>query len=426
MHIKREPDVMSKKTITGNILLLAVSLLVTTLLAEIILRHVNPVDAGKSGDFRIPHPVLGWVLEPGASYLNPMQETTVPVTYNSMGWRDFEHTVENPDNVTRILVLGDSYMEAYSVHIEDALPSRLRQLALENDKVIEVINLGVGGYGTLQEYLAFQHHGKQYRPDIVLLGFYLSNDVRNNSYALESLMTPKEMKTNSRPFLDPDRETEWKLTMVDFENAQVRFREARKERETTRKTSKGSSLFMEIMKLSGKINSNHTEESPLDDKSSKEARHLAHHGVNYCQEPPEFSAAWDITQRILLRLNREVMENGGRLLVFSVPAMHEVDTGRMNKVLEKTPKTDLLCLDGAPGYARLAGILKELQIEFIDLLPVFREKTQGRGGNLFRGSDRHWNEAGHQLAAEQIMSALNRYHMLEPPNSQEKKVQMEK
>jgi hypothetical protein len=50
---------MSKKTIAGNILLLAVSLLVTALLAEIILRHVKPVDTGKSGDFCTPHPVFG-------------------------------------------------------------------------------------------------------------------------------------------------------------------------------------------------------------------------------------------------------------------------------------------------------------------------------------------------------------------------------
>lgn len=410
---------MRKKTFAVNTLLLAVSLLVTALLAEIILRHIKPADAGSSGDFRTPHPVYGWVLEPGASFLNSMQETTVPVKYNSLGWRDFEHTVENPANVTRVLVLGDSYMEAYSVHIKDALPSRLRQLALDDNREIEVINLGVGGYGTLQEYLVYHHHGKKYQPNIVLLGFYLSNDVRNNSHALESLMTLEGMKTNSRPFLDPERETGWKLTMVDYEGAQARFSAARKEKEIIEKASRGSALLMEIIKVARKFNSNDNGESGQIHKPAKEARHMAHHGVNYCQEPPEIKDAWDITQRILLRLNREVTDNGGRLVVFSVPAMHEVDPGRMSMVLEDSPKTGLLCLDEAPGHARLAGILEDLQIDFIDLLPVFRETTHNTGENLFRNSDRHWNEAGHQLAAEEVMSVLYKHRLLPSPDSRE-------
>jgi hypothetical protein len=406
---------MSKKTITGNILLLVITLLVATLLAEIILRQIRPVDAGKSGHFRIPHPVFGWVLEPGASFLNPMQESTVSVTYNSRGWRDTEHTEDNQDNVTRLLVLGDSYMDAYSVSAEDATPKQLQQLALDNKNEIEVINLGVGGYGTLQEYLVFRDIGIKYQPDIVLLGFYLYNDVRNNSLALESLLTPESMKTQSRPFLEPGEVTNWELTMVDFESAQTRFNKARKEKDTIRKISGNSALYMEILKLMRKNNNDTDNDNYPDTELEETTKHLVEHGVQYCREPSEYTAAWNLTRRILMRLNREIVETGARLLVFSVPAIQDVNIRKMNKVMKKSPKDGLLCLHEAPGYTRLAGILEELQIDYLDLLPKFRKETQSSGTNLFRESDRHWNEAGHKLAAENILSALYKNHILKSP-----------
>jgi hypothetical protein len=86
----------------------------------------------------------------------------------------------------------------------------------------------------------------------------------------------------------------------------------------------------------------------------------------------------------------------------------------MDKVLQKSPEISLLCLHEPPGYTRLAGILEELQIDYLDLLPEFRKETQTKNINLFRESDRHWNEAGHKLAAENILSTLYKNHMLEP------------
>ncbi|MDH3981204.1 MAG: hypothetical protein OEU91_11905, partial [Gammaproteobacteria bacterium] len=344
---------MSKKATAGNILIVAVSLLVAALLAEVVLRQIRPVDFGRSSFFRIPHPVYGWVLEPGVSYINYMREAPVPVSYNSNGWRDIEHAVDKPDGVTRILVLGDSFMEAYSVPFEDSLPARLQQLAGRGGQQIEVINLGVAGYGTLQEYLVYRDHGKQYQPDIVLLGFYVANDVRNNSNALESLVTPGTMRTGSPPFLDPGGEEDWKLTMPLYEATMERYLESKKEREAIRKASGGSALLMGLLRLPGKLEKAIWEMSSSGDAHQEKLRHLIYQGINYCKEPPEWTEAWDITRRVLARLDREITEAGSKLMIFSVPAMHDVDIDRMNKVEEDAPESGLLCLEEAPGYARL-------------------------------------------------------------------------
>src|SRR5262249_51729552 len=52
-------------------------------------------------------------------------------------------------------------------------------------KRVEVLNFGVSGYGTTQEYLQLRDRVWQFDPDIILLTFTVSNDVRNNSKKLE-------------------------------------------------------------------------------------------------------------------------------------------------------------------------------------------------------------------------------------------------
>jgi len=414
---------MSKKYIAGNILLFCVTLLITALLAEIIFRYIHPSDEGKSSWFRIPHPVYGWVLEPDSSYVNHLPEGTVLVSYNSRGWRDREHVLDNPDGIPRILILGDSYMEAYSVSFEDALAARLQQLSLENDSNTEVINLGVGGYGTLQEYLIFRDHGKLYQPNTVLLGFYPANDVRNNSLTLESLVTANNIKTTNRPFLKPGDESNWQLTSTDYAGAWARYNAGREKKAALETASGGSALLLEILKLltDSRVDSEEKDASK-NTPDDKDHRHLAQYGINYCEEPAEITAAWDITRRILARLDNEIKTAGGRLLVFSVPAIHDVNIRRMNKILDNAPKSTLLCLEEAPAYARLGEILEELHIEYLDLLPAFRQETRDRNTGLFRESDRHWNIAGHQLAAEKIFSVLQKKTSV--PNKQ--KISLEK
>jgi hypothetical protein len=178
---------LPKRTVLPQLFLALVALGLSLSAGELLLRRFI-LDRGTSSLYRVPHPVVGWALEPGVTYANKVDQTRVPVSYNSRGWRDLERSADPDSAVSRILVLGDSYMEAYSVPLEDAFHMRLEQLASTTEAAVEAINLGVGGYGTLQEYLVFRDYGVAYNPKLVLLGFYVSNDVRNNSYELESIV----------------------------------------------------------------------------------------------------------------------------------------------------------------------------------------------------------------------------------------------
>ena len=109
------------------------------------------------------------------------------------------------------------------MNLEKTLPKQLELIGKNEGVDLEVINLGVGGYGTLQEYLVFQEFGQKFEPDLVLLGFYIRNDVQNNSLALESMFKYGTMKVDSRPFLTLTERSEWHISQVYFEGAQRRY-----------------------------------------------------------------------------------------------------------------------------------------------------------------------------------------------------------
>ena len=59
------------------------------------------------------------------------------------------------------------------------------QLTLTLEQPVEVINAGVGGWGTDQEAIFYLGEGFRYQPDIVLLAFFVRNDVVNSYAPLE-------------------------------------------------------------------------------------------------------------------------------------------------------------------------------------------------------------------------------------------------
>lgn len=414
-------NISRKKGFFSNLMLVIISLTISFLLAEFFLRDYFPINPGTSFLYRIPHPVLGWALEPGVRYANKMEEGTVRVAYNSTGWRDIEHTLEKPHGVFRILVLGDSFMEAYSVELKEAFHRKLEKIARSRTgKDIEVINLGVGGYGTLQEYLAFREIGQLYKPDLVLLGFYLQNDVRNNSFELESIVRKGSMKLRSRPFLEFISPTAWKVTEIDFEGARHRFAAEKAPLNSFGRRLVRQSSLLQAIESATKRNtqvkppiSDHprkanTETIPVD----QDRKYLALYGENYCAEPPEYTRAWNISLHILSRLKQSIEDINSTFFVFTVPALSDVSPTKMEQVRSHSLNPGKLCLEEVPGYKRLKDVLEELNIEFVDILPEFRTVMRNEGINLFRQSDLHWNSAGHSLAANIVVSALVEKNLL--------------
>lgn len=139
--------------------------------------YVEEPDHAVSGQRYLFDPVLGWRNIP---YFKA-STFGYPLSINSKGLRDREYPYQKPAGVKRILVLGDSFAWGYGVGDEHIFTEVLEEKLASGEQKWEVINAGVSGYGTDQEYLFLKNEGLKYEPDIVLLAFYLRNDPVNNT-----------------------------------------------------------------------------------------------------------------------------------------------------------------------------------------------------------------------------------------------------
>ena len=114
-------------------------------------------------------PRIGHEHRPGAS----MRLMGVPVQINSDGLRDKEYPVERGD-AYRIAFLGDSLTFGWGVKQEETFQHLLEE-RLGEKSATEIINFGTGNYNTEQEVELFLAKGLKYRPDKVVL-FYFIND----------------------------------------------------------------------------------------------------------------------------------------------------------------------------------------------------------------------------------------------------------
>lgn len=110
---------------------------------------------------------------------------------NSWGLRDREYALGKPAGVQRILVLGDSITFGNYMPREATYAELLEALYAERGEAIEVINLGLGGYDTLQEVATLEDVGLQFQPDLVVVGFCV-NDIGVASGNLDYILKLKE------------------------------------------------------------------------------------------------------------------------------------------------------------------------------------------------------------------------------------------
>jgi lysophospholipase L1-like esterase len=82
------------------------------------------------------------------------------VKVNSLGFRDREYVIGDRVDY-RIVALGDSITFGYGLPLESTFAKQLELMFREDGKHVDVLNLGVGGYDTLQAVALLEHKGLQ-------------------------------------------------------------------------------------------------------------------------------------------------------------------------------------------------------------------------------------------------------------------------
>lgn len=100
----------------------------------------------------------------------------VPININSQGFRGRELSSRNDESAFRVVIIGDSIAFGQGVREEETLAEQLGTwLQRKFRSPVEVVNLGVPGYDTCQEYVRFKERALSLKPQIALL-LYFEND----------------------------------------------------------------------------------------------------------------------------------------------------------------------------------------------------------------------------------------------------------
>jgi len=173
----------------GRLALIAVGLCAPLLMLEIGVRLVGLAPAAEPNPaIWESHPLFGWwhVPHSGGIFRSDFKEFEAEVRINARSLRDREIGYDNPDNAFRVLSLADSFGEALQVELEETYHKQLEnRLAESLGQPVQVLNAGVGGWGTDQEAIFYLAEGFRYQPDVVLLAFFMRNDAVNNYGPLE-------------------------------------------------------------------------------------------------------------------------------------------------------------------------------------------------------------------------------------------------
>jgi lysophospholipase L1-like esterase len=342
-------------------------------------------------------PELGWRHVAGKTgwWTQEEREFVVPIRINRLGLRDVEREYAKPANVTRVLLLGDSFIEAMQVPLEGVLATQMQERLGPR---VEVINAGVSGYGTASELLFLQREGFRYDPDVVLLAFYPGNDVKNNSPALEDGLRPAYGAGGS-------------LQRVVAANESGLARERRRWSDRLRAVQYGRQVLLRHPELAGVLH----RLGVLKRSAPRRAPERDGIPVDYLVFAPERDAewetAWQYTEQLLTAMRDAVSAKAKRFAVLIIPTRYQIYPEWWEEAVSGHPAMQGKTWDVAAPAARVQRWCDAHGVPCLDLAPAF---TAARSGpeRLFFHYDGHWTPAGHALAARQVAEFLRQHEFV--------------
>ena len=294
---------------------------------------------------------------------------------NSFGFRDYEYG-DKKENTFRILVLGDSFIFGAGVEMEDTYSKQLENILRSQSKKIkyEVINTGVLGYGTDQEYYLLEEWIDRLKPDLVIIGFYIENDVEDvmigglNHYTVKDGYLFDLYRHNKK---------EIKKNYFEKYSRAYEFIENR--------------VNNLLTKIGLKNNSSGSLELPLDMKF-------------YLKKyPPELEMATNKTKGFLKGIDFLAKRWRGKSLILLIPDKDQIWKGiwieELRRYKENPDNYSMTRLND-----ELVNFAEENKIPLLDLLPFQREYE--KKNDIFLPGDPHWNKEGHKFAAKTTYNFL--------------------
>ena len=290
----------------------------------------------------------------------------------------------------RILGLGDSFARNLTwtkTNYHDILAQDFVKAGEQN---IEVVNAGMENTGPGYYWHILKKYGDSFKPNLVLVGFFIGNDFEDLDFRYASLgpygiidyVNPGEKIWRFLRF------SNWWLyqfaqkQILIFKANRSKYEEV-KHHVVKKEATFSNKTFLDIQK------------TRLWIFEKKEREHLRRKFYSNAQVFLDFKKWCDA---------RDV-----KLVIALFPDQLQVDTQLMDKIIAEY-KLAPDSIDLSFPNQLLSQFLEKNHINCLDMLPEFM--NQGRSTALYRVNDTHWNEAGNKLAAKMILSFLRQHRMV--------------
>ncbi len=299
----------------------------------------------------------------------------------------------------KIVAIGDSHTYGFNVSTENSWPALLGYMLDKN-----VYNYGVGGYGILQ-YKHLLNKAFKMRPDIIIVGLYVANDLSDVCKLLET--------------------SQYWITHIDELGIKISACPLRPEKRNRQKAS-GKSNYQKIItgtfsdysaifsivldlyyrytmkngiergEIKGSIVIN---EGNLQTVISNKRIRMINRNIN--PGSPHIQNAYDVLTKILVEANERARSDEIGLGVLLIPSRERVFYSKLTRRNYELPDVYTeLALNEEKLVNKISSFLDSAGIPFVDIFPDM-EKLILEGVNIYPAmDDGHPNEAGYQVYAD--------------------------
>jgi hypothetical protein len=288
---------------------------------------------------------------------------------NSLGFHDVEPEPKAEGRL-QVMLLGDSYVESYSVHAKHNVGQRIQHHLEGSGVSAQVISIGKSSWGQRDELDALHEYGRQIAPDVVVTLFLPLNDVENNS--------PKLRNQTKLQHLDPE----------------LMFRPG-----WARRAGETMPFFWFERSVLNQLISHRLALNAMGPGSRGDASIPVDYFV-YATDPDEdWQAAWAATEQLVVETAEQAKALGSRYAVASASTPQGVlgPEAGLEALVASYPAMKGRNWDLLLPARRMAEICRRNKIPFIALEPPMREVTES-GLRLHWRYDGHWNGEGNDVA----------------------------
>ena len=358
-----------------NAMLVCTAVAVAYLLGEVAVRIIAPQQLiVKRPDIWQPVDTLGWTHRPDVATTINTGERTAHVYTDREGLR--VGRAGRVESKRRILLLGDSFMEALQVEYEQSLAGLLEaRLGTRVGEAVAVRNTAVGGWDPPQYLMEARRELGREPFDAVVVSVFLGNDVV--SRRIERYPPGPPVDAPFHRLRLPRRLTYGELVDAVFYPIND-FLKAR------------SHLFVLVKKQAStlRMRVGLTAEYFPDELLRREAT----------------SPRWAVTAQICRDIRDLALAHKAPTVFVLIPAPFQVDTSAFYRAL-KGFKIDPATVDLDQPERLLIDAMRAYHLDVVDVLPEFRRATRN-DSRLYGTVDPHLTPEGHELLERLVEPAV--------------------